>query len=54
MITMLCKKSFGSINQLGYNKAFEVTFGITFEKFNEEFKEFLKLPIDEQLKNSFK
>ena len=34
----------------GLDTAFEVTFGITFEKFNEEFKEFLKLPIDEQLK----
>tara|TARA_B100000945_G_scaffold244929_1_gene201180 strand:- start:349 stop:1779 length:1431 start_codon:yes stop_codon:yes gene_type:complete len=44
------EKFWPSINQLGYNKAFEVTFGITFEKFNEEFKEFLKLPIDEQLK----
>ncbi len=40
---------FPLINDLGYYGAFEETFGITFETFNQEFLEFLELPIEEQL-----
>lgn len=40
---------FPLINDLGYYGAFEQTFGITFEEFNQEFLEFLELPIEEQL-----
>ncbi len=39
-----------SINALGYYPAFEDIFGLTFDKFNNEYYEFLKLPIEEQLK----
>ena len=38
-----------SINTLGYYPAFESIFGLTFDEFNDEYHEFLKLPIDEQL-----
>ena len=40
---------FPLINDLGYYGAFEEAFGITFENFNQEFLEFLELPIEEQL-----
>ena len=40
---------FPLINDLGYYGAFEEAFGITFETFNQEFLEFLELPIEEQL-----
>ena len=38
-----------SINELGYYQAFEKTFGLTFDEFNSEYHEFLKLPIEDQL-----
>ena len=38
-----------SINTLGYYPAFESIFGLTFDEFNNEYHEFLKLPIEEQL-----
>lgn len=40
---------FPLINDLGYYGAFEETFGISFEVFNQEFIAFLELPIEEQL-----
>ena len=40
---------FPLINDLGYYGAFEEAFGITFETFNQEFLEFLELPIEQQL-----
>ena len=40
---------FPLINDLGYYGAFEEAFGITFEAFNQEFLEFLELPIEQQL-----
>ena len=40
---------FPFINDLGYYGAFEEAFGITFEAFNQEFLEFLELPIEQQL-----
>jgi len=40
---------FPTINDLGYYSAFEQTFGLSFNDFNEEFKTFLQLNIDEQL-----
>jgi hypothetical protein len=40
---------FPLINDLGYYGAFEKVFGISFEQFNQEFLEFLKLPIEKQL-----
>ncbi len=38
-----------NIDEMGWDGAFEYTFGMTMEQFNQEFLEFLKLPIDEQL-----
>tara|TARA_Y100000996_G_scaffold405396_1_gene380499 strand:- start:254 stop:1459 length:1206 start_codon:yes stop_codon:yes gene_type:complete len=38
-----------NINDMGYYPAFEKTFGLTFDEFNNEFHEFLKLSIDDQL-----
>ncbi len=38
-----------NINELGYYPAFEMTFGLTFDEFNDEFHEFLKLSIEEQI-----
>lgn len=37
------------VNELGFEGAFQTTYGITLEQFNEEFTEFLELPIEEQL-----
>jgi len=37
------------INELGFEGAFQTTYGITLEQFNEEFTEFLELPIEQQL-----
>ena len=37
------------LNELGFEGAFQATYGITLEQFNEEFTEFLELPIEEQL-----
>ena len=34
---------------MGWDGAFEHTFGITMEQFNQEFLEFLELPIEQQL-----
>ena len=38
------------INEMTFVGAFEDTFGMTYDELNSEFKDFLKLPIDEQLK----
>ena len=38
-----------NIDEMGWDGAFEYTFGMTMEQFNQEFLEFLKLPINEQL-----
>ena len=38
-----------SVNELGFEGAFQATYGITLEQFNSEFTEFLELPIEEQL-----
>ena len=38
-----------SINSLGYYPGFESIFGLTFDEFNNEYHEFLKLPIEQQL-----
>lgn len=38
-----------NINAIGYYPAFEMTFGLTFDEFNDEFHEFLKLSIEEQI-----
>jgi hypothetical protein len=40
---------FPLINDLGYYGVFEEIFGISFNTFNEEFLEFLELPIEQQL-----
>jgi len=37
------------IDEIGYNEAFLETFGISLHTFNQEFLEFLELPIEEQL-----
>ena len=37
------------VNELGFEGAFQATYGITLEQFNSEFTEFLELPIEEQL-----
>jgi hypothetical protein len=37
------------INELGFEGAFQATYGITLEQFNLEFTEFLELPIEQQL-----
>ena len=37
------------VNELGFEGAFQTTYGITLEQFNEEFTEFLELPIEQQL-----
>ena len=37
------------VNELGFEGAFQTTYGITLEQFNKEFTEFLELPIEEQL-----
>jgi hypothetical protein len=37
------------INELTYVGAFESTFGLSYEQFNTAFREFLSLPIEEQL-----
>ena len=34
---------------MGWDGAFEFTFGVTMEQFNQEFLEFLELPIEQQL-----
>ena len=38
-----------NIDEMGWDGAFEYTFGITMEQFNQEFLEFLDLPIEQQL-----
>ena len=38
-----------NIDEMGWDGAFEYTFGITMEQFNQEFLEFLELPIEQQL-----
>ena len=38
-----------SINEMGWDGAFEFTFGVTMEQFNQEFLEFLDLPMEQQL-----
>ena len=38
-----------NIDEMGWDGAFEHTFGITMEQFNQEFLEFLELPIEQQL-----
>ena len=38
------------INEMTYIGAFEDTFDMTYDELNSEFRDFLKLPIDEQLK----
>ena len=38
-----------NIDEMGWDGAFEYTFGITMEQFNQEFLELLDLPIEEQL-----
>ena len=38
-----------NIDEMGWDGAFEFTFGVTMEQFNQEFLEFLELPIEEQL-----
>ena len=38
-----------NIDEMGWDGAFEYTFGVTMEQFNQEFLEFLELPIEEQL-----
>ena len=38
-----------NINEMGWDGAFEYTFGLTMEEFNQEFLEFLELSIEEQL-----
>jgi hypothetical protein len=38
-----------NIDEMGWDGAFEFTFGISMEQFNQEFLEFLELPIEEQL-----
>ena len=37
------------VNELGFEGAFQATYGITLEQFNLEFTEFLELPIEQQL-----
>ena len=43
------KKLWPNIDEMGWDGAFEFTFGVTMEQFNQEFLEFLELPIEEQL-----
>ena len=38
-----------NIDEMGWDGAFEYTFGVTMEQFNQEFLEFLELPIEQQL-----
>ena len=38
-----------NINEMGWDGAFEFTFGVTMDQFNQEFLEFLDLPIEQQL-----
>ena len=38
-----------NVDEMGWDGAFEYTFGITMEQFNQEFLEFLELPIEQQL-----
>ena len=38
-----------NVDLFGWDGAFEYTFGITMEQFNQEFLEFLELPIEQQL-----
>jgi len=38
-----------NIDEMGWDGAFEFTFGISMEQFNQDFLEFLELPIEEQL-----
>jgi len=38
-----------NIDEMGWDGAFEYTFGITMEQFNQEFLEFLDFPIEQQL-----
>ena len=40
---------FPLLDQLGWEAAFQATFGINTQQFNQEFLEFLELPIEEQL-----
>ncbi|MGC6421690.1 MAG: InlB B-repeat-containing protein [Flavobacteriaceae bacterium] len=37
------------VNEIGFESAFQATYGITLEQFNSEFTEFLELPIEQQL-----
>ncbi len=43
------KSFWPNIDQLGWDQAFEATFGLSLEQFNQEFLDFLELPIEEQL-----
>jgi hypothetical protein len=40
---------FPLLDQLGWEAAFQATFGINTQQFNQEFLEFLELPIEQQL-----
>ena len=37
------------VNELGFDNAFQETFGMTIEQFNQEFKVFLGFPLEQQL-----
>ena len=37
------------VNELGFDNAFQETFGLDFDQLNSEFKDFLSLPIEQQL-----
>ena len=43
------KSFWPTIDEKGWDSAFEASFGITMDQFNKEFLEFLKLPIEKQL-----
>jgi hypothetical protein len=43
------KSFWPNIDQLGWDQAFEATFGLSLEQFNQELLDFLELPIEEQL-----
>jgi hypothetical protein len=43
------KSLWPNINEMGWDGAFEFTFGVTMDQFNQEFLEFLELPIEQQL-----
>ena len=37
------------VNELGFDNAFQETFGLDFDQLNSEFKDFLSLPLEQQL-----